>query len=230
MKKIAHRGLSALFPENTLLAFQKALEAGVYGIQTDLRITADLELVLSHDSVLEKIHAPSLTIEEVDFEQIKELDASSWFDLTLPTQNIPTLDQALQLIKNQCKLIIEIKEHEKTKGSVCKLLVPHIQAYPHTVEVSSFSDEILFSLHALNPKIPLHKLIDKSDTLEADDFDEKYKEIYAFDIEKSLKEHPKVRRLLEEGRRVIVWTIDEEPLDAYDAFFAVMSNNPLKLK
>lgn len=227
MKKIAHRGLSALFPENTLSAFKKAVEAGVYAIETDLRVTADHVLVLSHDSVLEKIHAPSLTVEASDYAQLKELDASSWFDLTLPREHIPTLDEALSVIRQQCKLILEIKDHPKTREIVTTLLAPKIENLRHSVEVSSFNDEILFSMYKQNPKIMLHKLIDTVEILENPDFDKLYEKISSFDISVELRDHPKTLALLEGPKRVIFWTITDEDLSAYKGLFAAMSNNPL---
>ena len=54
MKKLAHRGYSYLYPENTMLAFQKAIERGFDGIETDVHLTKDGYLVLCHDETIDR--------------------------------------------------------------------------------------------------------------------------------------------------------------------------------
>ena len=65
MKMIAHRGFSARYPENTLLAFTKAMEAGVDGIETDLRLSKDAHPVLFHDDTLERLTGNNGCVEEL---------------------------------------------------------------------------------------------------------------------------------------------------------------------
>ena len=54
MKIFAHRGLSSIYPENTLIAFEKALEYEIDGIETDVQLTKDGELVIIHDETLDR--------------------------------------------------------------------------------------------------------------------------------------------------------------------------------
>ena len=56
MKKLAHRGYSAYYPENTMIAFKKAYERGFDGVETDVHMTKDGQLVLIHDEKIVKIH------------------------------------------------------------------------------------------------------------------------------------------------------------------------------
>ena len=64
MKNFAHRGFSGKYPENTILAFQKALEEGVDGIELDVQLTRDKELVIIHDERFVSIADKSVSMEK----------------------------------------------------------------------------------------------------------------------------------------------------------------------
>jgi glycerophosphoryl diester phosphodiesterase len=76
---IAHRGASCMAPENTLLAFQLALEAGVDAIETDARLTADGEIVLLHDSELARTTDGSGLVSSQSLDAVRSLDAGYWY-------------------------------------------------------------------------------------------------------------------------------------------------------
>ncbi|HQS65724.1 MAG TPA: glycerophosphodiester phosphodiesterase [Sulfuricurvum sp.] len=229
MHIIAHRGFSALFPENTLLAFDEAIKAGAWMIETDIRLSADNVPMIFHDSSLKRVCGRSEGVEALPYEVLRHIDISSYFDPTLRIEYLPTLADALQRIDGQIGVILEIKHHPKTWDKIAAIVEPMIADKLDWLEVSSFDDGILEDFHALNPMIKLHKLIEDVEVLERNDFESAYGYVYAFDIDITLLHHPKTQSLLETNK-VIFWTVDAQDPATFPKAFAAMSNNPIHLK
>jgi len=77
MKIFAHRGSSLIWPENTMLAFEKAHETGATGFETDLRLSQDKEIILSHDDNLARFGQPDKTISELTEKEIGAIEIGS---------------------------------------------------------------------------------------------------------------------------------------------------------
>ena len=106
---MAHRGLSADAPENTLYAFSDAILVGADFIELDVQQTRDGVLVVMHDSNLKRTTGVNKDIWDVDYADIQNLDAGSWFDPAYANARIPTLEETLQFVDKRAKLNIEIK-------------------------------------------------------------------------------------------------------------------------
>lgn len=106
---IAHKGASGTAPENTLVAFKKAIDLGVDMIEIDVRHTKDGEIVVIHDETLDRTTNGRGLVHDYTLAEIKELDAGSWFDPAFRNEKVPTLKEALDLINGSCKVLIEIK-------------------------------------------------------------------------------------------------------------------------
>lgn len=107
---IAHKGASGVAPENTMAAFQLAVEMGVDMIELDVRNTLDEEIVVIHDSTLDRTTDGSGLVHDYTLDQIKQLDAGSWFgDAKYSGEKVPTLKEVLDSIDGRCKVLIEIK-------------------------------------------------------------------------------------------------------------------------
>lgn len=91
MQIMAHRGCSGHYPENTMLAFQKAVEAGCDGIELDVHETADGALVIIHDETLDRTTDGTGPVIGYTLEQLQRFHASK--DATGPVQRIPTLEE-----------------------------------------------------------------------------------------------------------------------------------------
>jgi glycerophosphoryl diester phosphodiesterase len=111
----AHRGGSALWPENTLVAFRGALKLGCDAIETDLRATRDGKLVVFHDARLERTTNGRGLLHELTLSQLKQLDAGYRFctdGAAFPYRGrgvtVPTLDEVVDLA-NGSRLNVEIK-------------------------------------------------------------------------------------------------------------------------
>ncbi|ACZ43616.1 Glycerophosphodiester phosphodiesterase [Thermobaculum terrenum ATCC BAA-798] len=120
---IAHRGASALAPENTLAAFITAVEIGVDAIELDVQRTKDGQLVCIHDAHLERTTDGEGMVGDRTLRQIKLLDAGSWFysPEVRPTWpryyfEVPTLEEAIEITRERCRLIIELKNPELYPG------------------------------------------------------------------------------------------------------------------
>ncbi len=113
MKIIAHRGASAHYPENTLLAIAKALEAGCDGIEFDVQKLGS-ELIVFHDETLERTTNGQGRLSDLSFEALRQLDAGRG-------QKVPTLREVLDLIGDQAFINLELKG-ENTASLVINLL------------------------------------------------------------------------------------------------------------
>lgn len=155
---IAHRGASAYAPENTLTAFQKAIEMGAQIIETDVQQTKDSVLVIMHDlSVDRTTDGKGL---------IKDLVLSSFKQLKIKQSNMnehpPTLEETIQLINGRCKLLIELKKGKDYYPGIEKRVVELIHKYRAQSWIStihSFDKRALLNVAEADSNINLQKLI-----------------------------------------------------------------------
>jgi glycerophosphoryl diester phosphodiesterase len=106
---IAHRGASGYAPENTFAAFDKAIEMNVDYIELDTQMTKDHELVVIHDSRVDRTTDGTGYVKDFTLKEIKSLDAGSWFDEEFEDQRIPTLIEVIENYGTKVGLLIEIK-------------------------------------------------------------------------------------------------------------------------
>jgi len=114
---IAHRGYSSDRPENTLSSFDFAMAAGFNNIELDIHMSEDGVPVVIHDSDVSRTTDGSGLISEMTFEEIKLLDAGSWFRNGYgerhPPQEVPSLEEVLRRYGTEAHIFIEIKSSEK---------------------------------------------------------------------------------------------------------------------
>lgn len=114
---IAHRGASTLAPENTLASFALARKLGCQGIEFDVHVCKSGELVIVHDHYLDRIAGIHSRIEDLDYDDIRRIDAGSFFNLLFPdranptfsSERIPTLDDLLETVGPLMFMDIELK-------------------------------------------------------------------------------------------------------------------------
>jgi len=113
---IAHRGFHQGYPENTLIAYQKAIELGVDFIEIDLRTTADGEIVSLHNSKVDDYtHEAKGTVSQFTLDDLKQIDIGSRVNPKFVDQRIPTLDEILELCKGKVGLYIDMKYADPQK-------------------------------------------------------------------------------------------------------------------
>ena len=108
MKRLAHRGYSDLFPENTMSAFEQAVNSSFEGIETDVQMTKDGELLLLHDDKINRTSNGKGVLRNMTFKEARQYNYNNKMDIT---EQIPTLDSLLTLLDSTDKLLnIEIKD------------------------------------------------------------------------------------------------------------------------
>lgn len=150
----AHRGYSYKAPENTVPAFEKAINIGADYIELDIQETSDSKIVVMHDKNLKRTTGLDKNIWEVDYNTVSHLDAGSWFDEKYKGTVIPTLEYVLSMTKGKIKLNIEIKpaKHQKNIVQETARLIKKYH-FEKDCYVTSFSYKILKKIKKEDPKI-----------------------------------------------------------------------------
>lgn len=139
----AHRGFSARYTENTLLAFKKAIEAGADYIELDVHASSDNHVVVIHDGTTGRVADSNLVVSQSTLEELKRLNLSM-------DQKIPTLREVLELCQGKIGLNIEIKQ--KDIFSQVNDLIKEFQM-ENDVLISSFLHEELIKFKSINPNL-----------------------------------------------------------------------------
>ena len=150
----AHRGYSAEAPENTIPAFEAAINNYADYVELDVQETKDGVVVVMHDSNTKRTTGVKKNIWNLTYEELSELDAGSWFSEEYENTKIPTLEEVLEMAKGRLMLNIEIKltGHEQhLEESVAEL----IEEYDMVDEcvVTSFQAKALKNIKKFNPDI-----------------------------------------------------------------------------
>jgi len=153
----AHRGAKAVTPENTLPAFQRALEMGVAGIELDVHCSKDGRLVVIHDESLARTTTATGLVGEYTAAELAKIDAGSPFHADFAGVGVPTLDEVFDLVGNRCQVNVEIKTDDPNGGDQVEPLLALLQArnLRDQVIVSSFNVPTLIKMRALGPAVPL---------------------------------------------------------------------------
>ncbi len=115
---IAHRGDSAHRPENTLAAFASALELGVELVELDVQLTRDGQVVVIHDSTLDRTTSGRGRIAEMTLADVRAVSAGfpAEFGSTYAGERVPTLAEALALLRGRARVLIEMKSDSITEA------------------------------------------------------------------------------------------------------------------
>jgi glycerophosphoryl diester phosphodiesterase len=109
---VAHRGNSAVAPQNTLAAFEAAWRSGAHSIEIDIQRTADGHVVVIHDDTVDATTDGQGTVAEMELDAVRALDAGSWFAAAYAGQRVPTFDEVLELLVRRpgTDLLLELKD------------------------------------------------------------------------------------------------------------------------
>jgi glycerophosphoryl diester phosphodiesterase len=153
---IGHRGYPALCPENTLASFEGAMQAGCDMIELDVTLTRDRKVVVIHDDTLDRTTNGKGPVSGRALEEIKALDAGSWFDARFVEERVPELSEVIKLTAGRCMLNVEIKESafeaiypvDAIEHQVVKLVKTY--GAMDRVIISSFDQRILERIAAMD--------------------------------------------------------------------------------
>ena len=122
----AHRGASAYAPENTLAAFNLAVEQGADGIELDVKLSADGHVVIFHDPALKRTTGAEGHLKDKTLDELRTLDAGSFFSEEFKNEKIPTLEEVFESLGNKTIINVELTNYT-TRGdhlveTVCMLV------------------------------------------------------------------------------------------------------------
>lgn len=175
-KNFAHRGFSGKYPENTMLAFEKALEVGVDGIELDVHLTKDGELVVIHDETVDRTTNGTGTVADMTLAELKALDASAAFVGVYGFNAIPTLREYFELVKDtEIVTNIELKTGINPYPGIEEKTLKMIDEFGlrEKVIISSFNHYSVLRFKALAPEIPCG-FLEESWILDVADYAKKY--------------------------------------------------------
>lgn len=157
MKIIAHRGASGLAPENTIAGMKLAIEYGCDGIETDLQLTKDGEVVVFHDWSVERTTDGKGQIRDLTFEEISKLDNGSWFSEEFKGERVPRLEDLLEVVPENLILNLELKsqafDSRGLEEKVMEILKENNRK--ENIIISSFNHESLKRVREVDKTIKL---------------------------------------------------------------------------
>ncbi len=148
---VAHRGFSAIAPENSMSAIHKAIEVGAQGSEFDVYSTTDGVLFLTHDGNLKRTTGADIPCGSVDFPTLATLDFGSWKGEEFKGEHVATYDEALKTLKGtNTRPVIEVKA-----SSFEEKIVAYVRKYDlvDTAIVIDFSAARLKKMRALEPNL-----------------------------------------------------------------------------
>lgn len=158
----AHRGASGTHPENTMAAFEAAVRLGADGIELDVQMTKDGQIVVIHDETVNRTTNGKGAIERMTYAQVAELDAGSWFHPKFAGEKILTLDEFLTWATgNTMQINIELKTNKVPYHGIEQKVLKLIDVYNMRgrVIISSFNQDSVGRVIELDPYIAVAGLV-----------------------------------------------------------------------
>ena len=159
---IAHRGASGHAPENTLAAYERAVQLGAGFIETDLHLTRDARFVAIHDATLERTTNGRGNVHDFTLAELRELDAGMWFDREFMGQRIPTLEEVLKFGKDH-DVIFYLEVKYDAAWGMHHSLVAELHKSESTARsiVISFDQSTLTALRQVDSTMMMGLLVDQ---------------------------------------------------------------------
>jgi glycerophosphoryl diester phosphodiesterase len=224
----AHRGYSTIAPENTLVAIQKAIDAGADWAEIDVQETADGEVVVMHDRDLARMTGDRRRVRDVRLSDLKKLRFLPRYAREFKDERIPTLREVIELCKDRIKVNIELKFYGKQYG-LAKKVVDLISEYDFGEEclIASLDNHGLREVKKLNSDLKTAIILPPTAGGDIVRLDVDYLEIH-----KELATDKLLRKAHRLGKKVFVWTVDDRRemrrfLDR--GVDSIITNNPAML-
>lgn len=204
---IGHRGARCCAPENTIPSFRLAIEAGVDGVEMDVHMSRDGEVVVIHDDTLDRTTTGSGYVKDYALAQLKALDAGIKFGGEWRGVRIPTLSEVLNEFGNRTSYIIELKHGSDVYPGIEERVISIVRRYGVKAKIVSFDFDALERVRQLDSSIELGLIfigkprwfIEAARRLEAQWLQAEYRLINEVDV--------KVAH--DAGLRLGVWTVND---------------------
>ena len=154
---IAHRGASAYAPENTLPAFELAIQQGADFVELDAKLCADQRVVILHDRSVERTTNGAGRVADLTYQQLQELNACYRFHEDYPHEKVPLLEEVLELCAGRSGINIELGNYYTPLDNLAEevaLIISNFQLKEDVI-VSAFHPISLRRFHAHSPETPI---------------------------------------------------------------------------
>jgi len=209
----AHRGAKKYAPENTIAAFRLAVEQGADAIELDVKLSADDQVMVIHDQTVDRTTNGKGKVNQLTHEELKQLDAGSFFHPRFSSEQIPTLDEVFESVGKKIFINVELTNYTSTGDRLVPLVAEIVKRHnvQNSVMFSSFEPENLRIITKLLPDVPVGLLADvglkgaRNRSAEFLDISPRIIHPYLTDVTPRF-----MARERERGRRVHVWTVNFE--------------------
>lgn len=209
---IGHRGAPRVAPENTLPSLTAALAAGAPSVEWDVRVSRCGTPVVIHDASVERTTDGEGRVEDLTARELADLDAGSWFSTRFTSTAVPTLAEALEVVRGAPGILYcEVKAvREPDDAGRIVQEVRKAGVLGRTV-IISLVPEILDQVRALDPEIRIGWVVDENDAMEEAGAWVRSRSPALLDprADLLLNDPERTRRLVAQGVPLVTWTVDD---------------------
>jgi glycerophosphoryl diester phosphodiesterase len=209
----AHRGASVHAPENTLAAFELALEQGADGIELDVKLSADGHVIVIHDATVDRTTGAHGRVKDLSLAELRSLDAGSFFSAKFQSEKIPTLEEVFESVGKQAFINIELTNYNTPRDNLVESACMLVKKFGMQKRVlfSSFLPRNLANARGFLPEVPTG-LLALSGILGL------WSRSFGFAFGKYDALHPNLKNVTQQQvyfvhrlqKRIHVWTVNEE--------------------
>ncbi|WP_177244101.1 glycerophosphodiester phosphodiesterase family protein [Alkalibacterium sp. 20] len=207
---IAHRGFSGQYPENTLLAFERAYEAGADGVELDVQLTKDKEVVIFHDDTIDRMTGGTGKLNDYTLIDLESYPITHPLQENLKQQFIPTLSDYLIWAADKPIITnIELKSEGEEDNELERKVAEVLRRFntERTIIISSFHKKSIARIKQLMPKVKIGLILSECDepTIQmAKDLDAEFIHLKASSLNAQI-----IQLANEYGMGINVWTVNE---------------------
>lgn len=218
---VAHRGASFDAPENTLASEKLAWTQAADAVETDIWLTKDGKIIVSHDKVTKRTTGQEKSIPETDFAELRKLDAGRWKAESFAGEKLPTLDEQIALIPAGKKMFVEIKCGPEIVPEFAACL-KRMKADEKKITIISFNYESLKECRKVLPAYKTQYLVGhppanaktppkkKQPTLDEVIAEARAAKLTGLDLQSTWPLTPDdVKKIKAAGLELHVWTVDD---------------------
>lgn len=221
---VAHRGASHDAPENTLASEKLAWKQNADAVETDIWLTKDGKLIVSHDKMAKRTTGVEVTVTDVTLDELRTLDAGKWKGAQFAGEKLPTLDEQIALMPPGKRIFVEIKDGPHIVPELKRCLERNKQS-PKTITIISFNYEslkecrkllpdyktqYLMGYRAPNPKKAPAPNAKKQPTIDEVIAQAKAAKLTGLDLQNTWPLTPAdTKKIKDAGLELHVWTVDD---------------------
>ena len=201
---IAHRGSSAVAPENTMAAFRLAAEQRTDLVELDVQESSDGQVLVAHDADLMKVSGNPAHIWETSAAALRAIDIGSYRDPRYAAERVPTLAEALAACKGRCKVLVELKSYGHNQQLEERVVqIVEAAGMASQCEFMSMNHDMARKIKRLRPSWRVGFLVAKG----MGDLTELNGDFLA--VEASIASRRFIRRAHRAGQDVYIWTVND---------------------